>query len=539
MDKETSEITKLTERIAKDPRSKLFVPLAEEYKKSGDVEMAIHVLTEGLRNNPGYITARSFLGKLLIEKGDLPAAQKEFEEVVKAIPDNLMAQRKLGDLYALQSRPADALKQYRIVLSLNPKDSETTMLIAEAEAGHDITKHLALPKAAAGSAPETQKEKPPPASPQPRSAPVAQNPAKPLQPMAAAEEEPEDVLVVEPLDEVISSQRPEKVQKPAAGDFDFLDETAQATIFSDDREHTSENASANAPFSLSEPVLAEERDGAAGDALDAPFTLEDEVLPSGQQEEQNPFALEEPFAVQEASAGHERMADPLFELNVPLAGHEGDAPTQADDADAISAEIIEEPEKKADDFTTDTLAELYISQGFFEKAVDIYERMLVDKPNSQGLKDKLINVRAMAAAAGQEAGADTAALSESGAESAPAAMPETEKVPDSGAFIPAINAAQPRLDDWELPASIATPAPTEEKSARPRRQPKPFDIGFEPREYVPPDALPRQGLSEKKQAMNSGPPERELSVSKKPSDARKKETVDRLESWLKNIIKEN
>ena len=117
MDKETSEIAKLTERIAKDPKSKLFVPLAEEYKKDGDIEMAIFVLMEGLKNNPGYVTARSFLGKLLIEQGDLSGAQKEFEEVVKAIPDNLMAQSKLGDLYALQNRPGEALSplQDRIV----------------------------------------------------------------------------------------------------------------------------------------------------------------------------------------------------------------------------------------------------------------------------------------------------------------------------------------------------------------------------------------------------------------------------------------
>src|SRR5574337_1417767 len=97
MDKETSEIAKLTERISKDPKSKLFVPLAEEYKKSGDIEMAIYVLSEGLKNNPGYVTARSILGKLLFEQGDLEGSQKEFEEVIKAIPDNLLAQRKLGD----------------------------------------------------------------------------------------------------------------------------------------------------------------------------------------------------------------------------------------------------------------------------------------------------------------------------------------------------------------------------------------------------------------------------------------------------------
>ncbi len=96
MDKETSEIAKLTGRISQDPKSKLFVPLAEEYKKAGDLEMAIHVLLEGLKNNPDYVTARSSLGKLLLAKGDLAGAQKEFEEVVKHIPDNLYGPEKAG-----------------------------------------------------------------------------------------------------------------------------------------------------------------------------------------------------------------------------------------------------------------------------------------------------------------------------------------------------------------------------------------------------------------------------------------------------------
>jgi tetratricopeptide (TPR) repeat protein len=113
MEKGSSEIAKLTERISKDPKSKLFVPLAEEYKKAGDIEMAIAVLTEGLKNNPGYVTAKSFLGRLLLEKGNLSEAQKEFEEVIKAIPDNVLAQRKLGNIHVLQGRAQEALLFFR------------------------------------------------------------------------------------------------------------------------------------------------------------------------------------------------------------------------------------------------------------------------------------------------------------------------------------------------------------------------------------------------------------------------------------------
>jgi tetratricopeptide (TPR) repeat protein len=228
MDKDTSEIAKLTERISKDPKSKLFVLLAEEYKKTGDMEMSIHVLTEGLKNNPGYVTARSFLGKLLFEKGDLSGAQKEFEEVAKAIPDNLMAQRRLGDLYVLQDRAADALKHYKIALSLNPRDQETASLVADIEAGRDVKaklfKQKPQPLEGAPKLEGLPKAVPAQAAAKPQPAPVAVTP--PVTPPLAAEEteEPEEVLVVEPLEPVGSASLEDTLSSTG---LDFLSESIQ------------------------------------------------------------------------------------------------------------------------------------------------------------------------------------------------------------------------------------------------------------------------------------------------------------------------
>ena len=612
MDKDPSEITKLTERISKDPKSKLFVPLAEEYKKAGDMEMAVHVLTEGLKNNPSYVTARSFLGKLLLDQGDLPAAQKEFEEVVKAIPDNLMAQRKLGDIYALQSKPAEALQHYKTVLAINPKDNETAMLVAEAEAGRDIKKLVPVPRAAT-----TQPEGPagqepartavasaksaikPPASP----SKIAVTPADPA-------EEAEEVLVVEPLDLAdMAVQAP--TGQPASEGFDFLAENEAAAHAGDsgpgdafavseapagddllfpnevpilsntEKESAAEQAD---PFGFAETAAPDlGGSGLSPDTLE-PFTLAKEEAPIFETTDA-PLELEEPFAGEEIASGNPFAAAaqpaaseeiPAIELGEPFDGSEGsilseDEPIEAfivdepldagqeegtgpaenvfaaevpfadvnvafqehhpgDDADIITAEIIEETGKQADDFTTDTLAELYISQGFFEKAIDIYERMLADHPTSEGLKEKLKHVRSMSAASGSEV-------------AEPDYTPGTD--PGADVFVaPAPGLTQPRLDDWELSATKATPISTDDANPRSIAQPKPFDLGFEPREYVPPDALPsKREPSEVKQRAT---PERPISpqapamtaAAEPTAPVNRKETVDRLESWLKNIMKE-
>jgi hypothetical protein len=489
MDKDTSEIAKLTERISKDPKSKLFVPLAEEYKKVGDMEMSIHVLTEGLKNNPGYVTARSFLGKLLFEKGDLSGAQKEFEEVAKAIPDNLMAQRKLGDLYVLQDRAADALKHYKMALSLNPRDQETATLVADVEAGRDVKdrifKHKPQPLEDALKIEGPPKAGPVQAAAKPQSAPVA---AKPLvtPPVAAEEtEEPEEVLVVEPLEPTGSVSLEDALSSKG---IDFLSESVQ------------------------EPALAD-----SGEKSHALFD-------------------QDPFAVQQ-TAGETHVAE-----ETSLEDREGEMP----------AALAGETDKQADDFTTDTLAELYISQGFFEKAVDIYERMLVDNPNSQGLKNKLANVRAMAA--------ETAPTAEPEAEARPLAVPEDLVTRTAPPEIPAADTAPGIFDEFVPPASQETelsqsadewssPAllPEREKkgplSGPTSGQPKQFDVGFQPVEYVPPSSAPQEGsertfgktADEKLVAEKTGT---NIIRPRKSLVTGKRETIERLENWLQHIMKE-
>ncbi len=127
------DIERLKEKIGRDPNSKLFVPLAEEYKKAGMLDEAIEVLTGGLENQPGYLSARVSLGKIFIERGMLHEAQTEFEKVIAAIPDNLYAHKKLAEIYKELGDKNKATKEFRTVLKLNPLDDWAAASLAETE----------------------------------------------------------------------------------------------------------------------------------------------------------------------------------------------------------------------------------------------------------------------------------------------------------------------------------------------------------------------------------------------------------------------
>jgi len=256
---------------------------------------------------------------------------------------------------------------------------------------------------------------------------------------------------------------------------------------------------------------------------------------------------------------------------------------------AVAQEQIPEPSfenslGKSDDFTTDTLAELYISQGFFEKAIEIYERMLVDKPTSRGLQDKLSWVRAEFARTAAPESAQTMETEILAAQEAREYVPVAEsgnvvteppeerwpqQKEDTAEFIPeAVTEAREYVptvepDEMLIEAEVVAepgefepgkelaeetilPESTEYKpdsgpkvqtttggesgfnvsAATPVQAPLRED--FEPREYVPPKMeieLP-EPVSQ---------PERATGII---HPAERKETIARLENWLTIIKKE-
>jgi len=118
------EIVKLSERLAKDPTSKIFMPLAEEYIKSGMLEEAVMVLMDGLKAHPGFTSAHVTLGKVHLEKGQIKEAKEQFEAVIQTNPDNLLAHRKLVKIYREERSIEKAIQSCRVILNSNPKDEE-------------------------------------------------------------------------------------------------------------------------------------------------------------------------------------------------------------------------------------------------------------------------------------------------------------------------------------------------------------------------------------------------------------------------------
>ncbi|MCW5799283.1 MAG: TPRREGION domain-containing protein [Nitrospira sp.] len=123
-----AEIDRLATAVAKDPRSKDFLPLADEYIKAGMWQEAAAVLEDGLKVYPGFVTAMAALGRVYDQVGQAAKAKAILEDVVKQRPDNLRAHRILAKLYHAEGQAELALRSCTAILNANPFDEEALAL---------------------------------------------------------------------------------------------------------------------------------------------------------------------------------------------------------------------------------------------------------------------------------------------------------------------------------------------------------------------------------------------------------------------------
>jgi tetratricopeptide (TPR) repeat protein len=121
-------IRRYEERLAKDPGSLVFAPLADAHRKAGRAREAIRLCREGLERFPGYATARLVLAKALDEDGDPDAALTELEVILSGNPGDAPAHRLAADILRRAGRVEESLTHLRQAASLDPSDRESRVL---------------------------------------------------------------------------------------------------------------------------------------------------------------------------------------------------------------------------------------------------------------------------------------------------------------------------------------------------------------------------------------------------------------------------
>jgi len=119
--------------LQKDPKSQVFAPLTEAYRKMGLVEEAFRIAVRGVQFNPQFSGGRIALAKVFLDRENLDSAITELEKAVDLSPDNILAHTLLADCYLKAKRPKEALRSFKMVLFLAPTNEKAQKAVRKLE----------------------------------------------------------------------------------------------------------------------------------------------------------------------------------------------------------------------------------------------------------------------------------------------------------------------------------------------------------------------------------------------------------------------
>ena len=332
-----SRIDELRRRLERDPASRLFAQLAEEYRKAGNHADAIRIARTGLAQHPSYPSARLTLGRALLESGDPAGARVELETALREAPDNILASRFLGQALEALGELGPALVQFQNTLKLAPGDRQLESQIVSLRAR--LEPPAPRPPVPTPAAAESRPLAPtiriqPPGERGPWVRKAAGPPPLPTTaaPAAAAPTGPPPL----PVSPLATTER-----LPAS----------TSTVYQSDIA----------------PTLPTARSPAFGLVAETAPTLP----PGAVATEETVFEPEPPLVPQAPPPAPEPMQVPEPKAAPPLgnAGAPGETP-----------------------FSSSTLAELYLKQGLVERAADVYRQLLAKEPGNDRARSRLAEI---------------------------------------------------------------------------------------------------------------------------------------------------
>ncbi len=126
-------LLKYLTQYQENPKSRIFAPLAEAYRKIGLVDEAIQICREGLDHHPTFIGGKVALARALFDKKRHRDVRELLKDAINEIPDNLLAQRLLADSNLVLGFLDEALNAYKMILYFNPSDEEVAGMVQELE----------------------------------------------------------------------------------------------------------------------------------------------------------------------------------------------------------------------------------------------------------------------------------------------------------------------------------------------------------------------------------------------------------------------
>ncbi|MDD4976028.1 MAG: hypothetical protein PHY93_16860 [Bacteriovorax sp.] len=117
----------------KNPRSRVFAPLAETYRKLGMTDKSMEILSQGIRFHPSYLMGYLGLAFCYFDLKQFNLSYSTLRPLVESNRDNIRLQKLFSEVCLELGKKEEALETLKYLLFINPRDKEIAALVLRVE----------------------------------------------------------------------------------------------------------------------------------------------------------------------------------------------------------------------------------------------------------------------------------------------------------------------------------------------------------------------------------------------------------------------
>ena len=135
------EIRRMSDELARDPSSSVFLPLAEALRRQGQGDLALKVVLRGLERHPHQPEGHDLLARVYADRKDFERAFYEWDMVLRLAPGHLGALKGMGFICYQRERFADAERYLSAAEARDPADLEVAGALARVRSARRALEH--------------------------------------------------------------------------------------------------------------------------------------------------------------------------------------------------------------------------------------------------------------------------------------------------------------------------------------------------------------------------------------------------------------
>ncbi len=142
----SEDVRRMSDELARDPSSRVFVPLAETLRQQGQHDVALKVTLRGLERHPHFAEAHDLLARISVDRGDMERAFDEWDMVLRLSPGHLGALKGMGFICFHREQFEDAERYLTAAATADRGDAQVASALANlrtTRAGTPPVQHVA------------------------------------------------------------------------------------------------------------------------------------------------------------------------------------------------------------------------------------------------------------------------------------------------------------------------------------------------------------------------------------------------------------